>query len=54
MRAVDTKDFMTAMPTEIDFEHFERISKELMNLSPKVSFVGYEITTKPPATIELI
>ncbi|MCD6402796.1 MAG: glutamine-hydrolyzing GMP synthase [Candidatus Aenigmarchaeota archaeon] len=53
LRAVDTKDFMTAMPTEIEWGSIKRLGEEIISKFPTVSFVGYEITTKPPSTIEL-
>ncbi|MCD6563061.1 MAG: glutamine-hydrolyzing GMP synthase [Thermoproteales archaeon] len=54
LRAVDTLDFMTAIPTKVYFNHIaEVVHKILMNFD-EISFVGYEITSKPAGTIELI
>lgn len=53
IRAVDTKDFMTAIPTKINLDHLKRIERKLLRKFD-LAFSGYEITTKPPATIELI
>jgi GMP synthase PP-ATPase subunit len=53
IRSVDTTDFMTAVPTQIDFNHLKKI-KEKINDSTLIKFVGYEITTKPAGTVELI
>ena len=54
IRAVDTLDFMTASPTKVSFKHLKVVGRKLTNDFDNVKFVGYEITTKPAATIELI
>jgi len=54
IRAVDTVDFMTAVPSKVDFKHIEEVGETVMEGYREVKFVGYEITTKPAATIELI
>ncbi len=54
IRAVDTLDFMTAIPTKVDFQHIEKIGREIKKKFNEISFVGYEITSKPAGTIELI
>ncbi|MEM4246135.1 MAG: glutamine-hydrolyzing GMP synthase [Candidatus Bathyarchaeia archaeon] len=54
IRAVDTIDFMTAIPSNIDFTHLAEIGRAVMADHQEIRFVGYEITTKPAATIELI
>jgi GMP synthase (glutamine-hydrolysing) len=54
IRAIDTQDFMTAVPSRIDPYHLKRIGDSILNDYDSVKFVAYEITTKPAATIELI
>ena len=52
LRAVTTEDFMTADWTRIPFEVHERISVRITNTIPSVARVVYDITSKPPATVE--
>ena len=52
LRAVTTEDFMTADWTKIPFEVLERISSRITNEVKGVSRVVYDITSKPPATVE--
>ncbi len=52
LRAVQTEDFMTAKPLRISYEILEHISRRIVNEVPKVSRVVYDISSKPPATIE--
>ncbi len=54
VRSVESKDAMTAEPTEIPWEILMSISKRITGEIPEVSRVAYEITPKPPATIEYI
>lgn len=54
VRSVESKDAMTAEPTEIPWEILMSISKRITAEIPEVSRVAYEITPKPPATIEYI
>jgi len=54
IRSVNTTDFMTAVPTQIDFSHLKKIEEKIIERFPQVKFVGYEITTKPAGTVELI
>ena len=54
IRAVDTVDFMTAVPSKVDFGHIGKVGETVTDGYREVKFVGYEITTKPAATIELI
>lgn len=54
VRSVESKDAMTAEPTEIPWEILMNISKRITTEIPEVSRVAYEITPKPPATIEYI
>ena len=52
LRAVTTSDFMTASWSKIPFEILEIVSSRIVNEVKHVNRVVYDITGKPPATIE--
>jgi len=52
LRAVDTSDFMTATWSKIPYEVLEKASSRIVNEVKHVNRVVYDITGKPPATIE--
>ena len=52
LRAVETIDFMTARWAHLPFEFLERCSSRIINEVPGISRVVYDISGKPPATIE--
>ncbi|MEM3677667.1 MAG: glutamine-hydrolyzing GMP synthase [Candidatus Bathyarchaeia archaeon] len=54
IRAVDTLDFMTAVPSKVDFGHLHSLGRQIIGRFDSVTSVCYEITTKPAATIEFI
>ena len=52
LRAVKTTDFMTAKFVKLPMDMLEKVSEEITNTIPEVNRVVYDITSKPPATIE--
>ena len=52
LRAVTTTDFMTADWAQIPFPVLEKVSSRIINEVRHVNRVLYDITSKPPATIE--
>ena len=52
LRAVITSDFMTAEAAEIPFEVLSRVMNRIINEVKGVNRVMYDLTSKPPGTIE--
>jgi len=52
VRAVTTEDFMTADWSHLPYDVLARISTRIINEVPGVNRVVYDISSKPPATIE--
>jgi GMP synthase (glutamine-hydrolysing) len=52
LRSVDTSDFMTADWSRIPFDILARVSNRIVNEVRGVSRVVYDVTSKPPGTIE--
>ena len=53
LRAVSTIDFMTAEATNIPWEVLQRVMSRIINEVRGVNRVLYDLTSKPPGTIEL-
>ena len=52
LRAVETIDFMTARWARLPYEFLETVSLRIINEVEGISRVTYDISGKPPATIE--
>ena len=52
LRAVETTDFMTGVWSKIPYDILEKVSNRIVNEVKHVNRVVYDITSKPPATIE--
>ena len=52
LRCVTTDDFMTVDWTKLPFDLLERVSSQITGEIPGINRVVYDITSKPPATVE--
>ena len=52
IRAVTTDDFMTADWAKIPYDILGRVSNRIINEVDRVNRVVYDITSKPPGTVE--
>ena len=52
LRAVETIDFMTARWAHLPYDFLEHVSNRIINEIVGISRVAYDISSKPPATIE--
>ncbi len=52
LRGITTTDFMTADWAKIPYEVLERVSNRIVNEVRQINRIVYDVTSKPPATIE--
>ena len=52
IRAVETVDFMTATWAKLPYDFLALVSNRIVNEIEEISRVVYDISSKPPATIE--
>ncbi|HEU4617593.1 MAG TPA: glutamine-hydrolyzing GMP synthase [Gammaproteobacteria bacterium] len=52
LRAVETVDFMTARWSRLPYDFLDEVARRIINEVPGISRVVYDISGKPPATIE--
>lgn len=52
IRSIESRNAMTAEPTQIPFNILQKLGKRITSEIPFIVRVAYEITAKPPATIE--
>jgi len=52
IRAVETVDFMTAHWSDLPYSFLSKVSSRIVNEIESISRVVYDISNKPPATIE--
>ena len=52
LRSVNTIDFMTATWSRIPYEFLEKVSNRILNEVKGINRLTYDISSKPPTTIE--
>ncbi|MFV0254566.1 MAG: glutamine-hydrolyzing GMP synthase [Erysipelotrichaceae bacterium] len=52
IRSVNTQDFMTATFTRLPYEFLDKVATRIVNEVAGINRVVYDITSKPPGTIE--
>ena len=53
VRSVETRDFLTAKVSDLPWTLLEKVAEEIIAICANVSAVYYDVTPKPPATIEM-
>ncbi len=53
LRAIRTHDFLTAQVADVPWATLTETAKEILDACPSVSCICYDVTPKPPATIEM-
>jgi len=53
IRAVQTRNFLTATVSDIPWLALDKVAEDILEQCPAVSTVYYDVTPKPPATIEM-
>lgn len=53
LRAIVTRDFLTAAVSEIPWKTLNETAAKILKVCPNVSAVYYDVTPKPPATVEM-
>jgi GMP synthase (glutamine-hydrolysing) len=53
LRAIQTSDFLTAKVTEIPWSTLNETADKILDACGNVSAVYYDVTPKPPATVEM-
>lgn len=52
LRAVETQDFMTANFVRLPYEILDKVGRRIVNEVRHINRIVYDITGKPPATVE--
>jgi GMP synthase (glutamine-hydrolysing) len=52
LRIIESLDIMSTTWTKLPYDILQKISSRIVNEVPGISRVVYDITTKPPATME--
>jgi GMP synthase (glutamine-hydrolysing) len=53
LRAVETRDFLTARVFDVPWNTLNKAATKVLESCRNVSDVYYDVTTKPPATVEM-
>ncbi|MDH4291771.1 MAG: hypothetical protein OEV56_04095, partial [Dehalococcoidia bacterium] len=53
LRAIQTHDFLTAQVSEIPWTTLTETAEKILEACPNVAGVYYDVTPKPPATVEM-
>ncbi|HDI12278.1 MAG TPA: GMP synthase, partial [Candidatus Bathyarchaeota archaeon] len=53
IRAINTRDFLTASVADIPWQTLRKAAEKILESFDNVSEVYYDVTPKPPATIEM-